>query len=360
MAGALPSERQSRRRGDLASTGMPSVVDKISKAAASWWADINGAASPPRVERRTDLADADDLGMQTPEREDVDDKEVTRGFLRKALTAQAESVATVFEDEINTIKRDVGKASAEADAARNLAEQMKIELYQLKEQVAKLTESTTAASAAAAASCANSQTLVSKFEERVTAAEAGVVSGKGSSDSVTGGSEVAQRTARMGSLGWDTAGALLLERAKTVLTAAGVAEECIVARDAAVGRNDKGSSVVLIFTTATELAIAKVKVGGAKQRFVEDGAYVWLDLQKSRAELRPGRMQRKMMVEMKAYLEKKSIRGVLEGRGRTLYCDSITIGYATVEGTWTWIASAYAWVEAEDAERLKALVEAVA
>ena len=92
--------------------------------------------------------------------------------------------------------------------------------------------------------------------------------------------------ARIGNLGWDTAGRVLIARAKQVLLDAGV-DECSWHNMSAV--RDPGSVVQLAFRTRHELDRAQFLIKDASIRTQGHGKYVWLDLAKSREEMLPAR-----------------------------------------------------------------------
>ena len=170
------------------------------------------------------------------------------------------------------MKRDVGKVSADADAAKKLAEQTKKELEELKQQVAKLTESTTAAAAAAATSSASSQ-------ENNAAGDAAA-----STD---------RCLARMGGLGWDTAAAELERRATSALADCGIANETITAIAAAAGRAGTGSACEVLFKSCNDLQAARLLV--TKARLVlHPPNLVWLDTKRTPAEIMIGQKLRKL------------------------------------------------------------------
>lgn len=94
--------------------------------------------------------------------------------------------------------------------------------------------------------------------------------------------------ARMGNLGWDTPDTQLIERARTVLQTARVEESAYTELVPATGRAGTGSSVQIAFVSAERLQRARMAVRAAGVSF-GGGRRAWLDVQKTRDELRPAR-----------------------------------------------------------------------
>lgn len=96
------------------------------------------------------------------------------------------------------------------------------------------------------------------------------------------------RHARLGNVGWDAPSDVLLNRATDILQELGVTESVVVSMAASVSRAGVGSSVEILFDTPGSLQAAKIKLR-TKVVQIEDRR-VWLDIQKSRAVLRPARL----------------------------------------------------------------------
>ena len=96
-----------------------------------------------------------------------------------------------------------------------------------------------------------------------------------------------RKYARMGNLGWDAPADQVLVQAKKVLEDAGVNKDDFSCLSAA---RDKGSIVSLTFNSAELLQDTKRKIRSLKIKAPGCEIFVWLDVEKSRNELRPARL----------------------------------------------------------------------
>lgn len=95
------------------------------------------------------------------------------------------------------------------------------------------------------------------------------------------------RHARLGNVGWDMPSDVLLNRATDILRDLGVVDT-VVSMAASVSKAGVGSSVEILFDSPSSLQAAKFKLK-TKVTQVEERR-VWLDIKKSRSELRPARL----------------------------------------------------------------------
>ena len=100
--------------------------------------------------------------------------------------------------------------------------------------------------------------------------------------------------ARMGNLGWDLDKAEVVKRAKQVLEEA---EICNETYQDVVAVHRKGSMVEIEFHTPTELRRAHFAVEMLDREFQKDRK-VWLSVAKTEAELRPGRIYRRLNLSL--------------------------------------------------------------
>lgn len=94
---------------------------------------------------------------------------------------------------------------------------------------------------------------------------------------------------RLGNLGWDTEETELSRRSAEVLDAAQIPKENVAWTSPLTGRGGTGSAVQVKFVTPAKLQLAKARIRDLKKSY-EESRYVWLDIQKSREQLRPARM----------------------------------------------------------------------
>lgn len=94
---------------------------------------------------------------------------------------------------------------------------------------------------------------------------------------------------RLGNLGWDTEGNELARRTSKILQAANIPADNILWTSPLVGRGSRGSASQVQFRSPGALQLAKAKIRELKKSY-EEGRNVWLDIQKSRDQLRPSRM----------------------------------------------------------------------
>lgn len=81
----------------------------------------------------------------------------------------------------------------------------------------------------------------------------------------------------------------MTKRCADVLQAANVPPDNIVWSSPLVGRGGRGSACQVQFRSPGALQLAKAKIRELKNSY-EEGRNVWLDIQKSRDQLRPSRM----------------------------------------------------------------------
>lgn len=94
--------------------------------------------------------------------------------------------------------------------------------------------------------------------------------------------------ARLGNLGWDDPSDTLKSRAEQVLCEANIPDAEWGDLSPCTGRQGTGSACELHFTSSNALLRAKHKIRCLGKRFVV-GKSVWLDVNKSKAELNPSR-----------------------------------------------------------------------
>ena len=205
-----------------------------------------------------------------------------------------------------------GQAEQELAAQRKLISEQQLQLEELKTSVSNA--STTAATAASVAEEANSkasncQKQLDGFELKLgelnvqkawsgqapTVPIAHVSAPAGPASSAAANLPhvpLSERTvAVMGRLGWDSPKLVLEQRAKAVLSDAGISEEqykgLFVLRD-------PGSTVEIHFHTAFELRKAQSAVGSLRRKFEECEKAVWFAPAKSEDERSTGRVLGKL------------------------------------------------------------------
>ena len=163
---------------------------------------MNFIASPPRSRRRTEggLEPEGDVASSFEVEPDPSEKEVTRGFLRKALDAQAETMATVFQEEFIALKSATDAAAEAAQSAKIMAQEAKVASIGVQDSMQKMRQ----AHEELAAQLATAQGRIGDLESRAS----GSLSASGQSQD----QELA-RSGRIGSLGWDSPADVLKERA---------------------------------------------------------------------------------------------------------------------------------------------------
>ena len=160
--------------------------------------------------------------------------------------------------------------------------------------------------------------------------------------------------ATIGNLGWNTEAKILLERAREVLAEVGIEQSCYSGLS---GPRREGSRAELCFNSPSDLQRAKLLVREASKQY-NDGHYVWLDVKKTREEMRPARIVHRMAeflgeVETQQS-EKLPIKKVLNGK-------YIEVGDKRVgrvmNGAWHWDAFAKARYSKEQLVSAKGFAE---
>ena len=171
-----------------------------------------------------------------------------------------------------------------------------------------------------------------------------------------------ERTAaRMGGLGFDTPELELIVRAKAALNAAGVDPETYQGLAPACRPGGVGSACELHFREPDELALARSLLRVAMHK-VEDGAQtaVWLDVQKTREELKPARRVKSLHQSIKDALfdqEKQQVPCTFDQRTRSVSVRGARAAYMKGEEV-KWTAVGVACLPEESREWIATVVEA--
>lgn len=124
-----------------------------------------------------------------------------------------------------------------------------------------------------------------------------------------------RKYARIGNLGWDEAGNVLAKRAREVLGEANVPAETF---DCVCGVRKEGSVVSLTFRGPEELRAARARIRELQKTLPGHKAPVWLDVEKTTAELRPARVIHRLAEVLKelddASAEPKGITKIMNGK----------------------------------------------
>ena len=140
----------------------------------------------------------------------------------------------------------------------------------------------------------------------------------------------------LGGLGWDETAARLMQVANSTLTTAGVDATTYGAMTAIVTRNDEGSTVQLVFRSASELSAAKLLVRAAQCKGWS-GKNVWLDAKKSRAEMKPARLVHRITQVLQDFEDSKPDKQALEKNmiGKNVRIPAGQLGWSRA-GAWIW------------------------
>ena len=167
------------------------------------------------------------------------------------------------------------------------------------------------------------------------------------------------RTAAIiGSLGWDVPDLDLLAAARDVLQRAGVDGATWEAVHPGCRPGGKGSTVTLLFKDPNDLSIARAKVRALACRRTGARSAVWLDAQKTRAELRPSRQMRALVEATKTVLGTKAGEQEVtrDDRVRTVSINGVASAFLK-HSSLVWTTAGCALLDEGDRDWITALVE---
>ena len=160
--------------------------------------------------------------------------------------------------------------------------------------------------------------------------------------------------ARIGNLGWNTTESVILDRAREVLTAAGVDPSEYNGLSAT---RREGSLAELCFNSPQQLQRARLLVKTVNKTYVDD-RHVWLDVKKSRAELRPARIVHRVTEAVEEMESSQPSPQKVEKKlnGKTVVVGTEKVGHVR-NGSWQWLAFARARYTPEQLEVAKSYAE---
>ena len=161
--------------------------------------------------------------------------------------------------------------------------------------------------------------------------------------------------ARIGNLGWDDTGGVVVTRAKEVLQEAGVQDS--VWKSMAAVNPKKGSPVDLFCATPNYLKTSRLAVKSLDKTFAR-GKFVWLDAKKEWAETRPTRMVHRVHDCLADFEVSRQDKQMVEKdtRGKIVKVAGQRMGF-TLHGEWRWTDAAMQRYSAEELEMARAYVE---
>ena len=161
----------------------------------------------------------------------------------------------------------------------------------------------------------------------------------------------------IGNLGWDTSGTDLMQRAKEVLSDAGIAPDSFSNLCAVTYKGDKGSSAQLCFKQPSQLQHANLAVRALNRSYTQ-GRYAYLDVKKERAELRPGQIVKRLaefLVDAEAAMD-TPLKIEAFANGKFVKVGGTRVGF-TFRGEWKWTQYAIARYSREVMDTAKEYAE---
>lgn len=137
-------------------------------------------------------------------------------------------------------------------------------------------------------------------------------------------------------VGWNDTRAVVEERASKALLDAGVPVDSHTKPTAQ--RDLENSQVLLTFRKPEELRMARLKIQALKRCAGGSAKILWLDAQKTRSELEPGRMIGRAKNFLKRVLDAKDGVWQITGdlRERRVFVDNVPVG-APAGTVWEWL-----------------------
>ena len=158
----------------------------------------------------------------------------------------------------------------------------------------------------------------------------------------------------MGNLGWNTDEKTIEERALAVLTEAGVDASWYSGLNAT---RKEGSLAELCFNSAEQLQRARLLVRSLRKTFSDDRV-VWLDVKKSREEMRPARIVHRMAECVTDFEASQSSPLAVDKQlnGKYIKVGTDRIGQV-IRGEWKWFPFAKGRYSSELLEFAKGFAE---
>lgn len=287
--------------------------DAVRSAVTSWFGGGGGEERPSKESRRTSVGKGPSPIRPRPEQCPFSSDQSK--WLGSALADSLGRFGAHVEGRIKNVEGEAQHARHEAAEALAAARTLQEEMSRLREGSTPVDKEVVAREAREALSQAakvweekwkrdeeeaaqrrkseeaeRQEKMKKEFEEARRGQPAAAGSRRGGAEDIP----VERRTlARMGGIGWDTPSEELQRRAEEVLQLAKV-EHLTVEVALVTGRSGDGSTAQVLFVSPEGLMQAKMAIKRLNKRYDDVRREVWLDVQKTAAELRPGRLVMKV------------------------------------------------------------------
>ena len=286
------------------------------KAFAKWFSDLEvalgGVCKDQKRSRdeRTRKAQRSEAGKG---RSDTTLTEEDSAWVTELVGSVATMMAKKTDERLSAVEGRVDVHDVMLAEVQKQLEEEKKERAALVAEIAQLRKKVEAAPAAAARSAARGSRDARPPEERTAA--------------------------RLGGLGWDTPELELVVRAKAALDAAAVDSSTYQGLSPACRPGGKGSACELHFSTPDALALARSLIRVAQHKATQSSpTCVWLDVQKSREELRPSRCVKNLHEFTEICMKEVDASAVVtyDQRTRSVSIKGVRAAYLTSEQQVMW------------------------